>query len=102
MLLFLGPGAGDGVVRGPNPWLAYVLVGDFCSGSGAHESTGRWSEGSTSEPSKRVIGREASYDRPRVDEGNDAVEAPLGEAGMWYGLCGLLEISRADVRALGL
>lgn len=87
MLLFLGPvalGAGEGVPRGPNPRFepAYVFVGVFCSGSGAHESTGKWSEGSTSEPSKRVIGRDASKGRLGADEGNEPLDAPLGEAGM--------------------
>ena len=34
----------------------YVLLGVFFSGSGAHESTGRWSEGSISRPSHPTMG----------------------------------------------
>lgn len=61
-LLFLGPEPGvEGLactVLGPKAWLlpAYVLTGFLASGSGAHESTGKWSEGSMTLPSKPTIG----------------------------------------------
>lgn len=104
-LLFLGPEPGvvglACTVLGPNAWLlpAYVLTGIFASGSGAHESTGRWSDGSMTLPSKPTMG--SCGLRSTLVVSLDLAFL-FGDSGMWYGLWGLGCASSCEARAEGL
>lgn len=107
MLVRFGRSVVGAAARGPKPLseVPYSLHGILTSGSGAHESTGRWSEGSISRPSTPLIGSEGSRLDPRL-----VLERPAGpwlcdssgEDGTWKGFCGFVLASSGDDRTVGL